>query len=408
MFRWVSVFLLLFCCSSGFAQAPTAPPAAQPPAQQAPSKQEPSKQEFDALQKQWVASIIELQKKSQEKAASGTQGHGELDHQIEELHAQVEGMVDKIVVAGLKAHAAGVTDDPSINSTLVSIAGFYVTGDPQGDGGDQYEKALPLIKSMLDAGLGETSPELYLWGGVSAFALNDFPTSKRYLDEAAKAGLLGNTPPGQGPSDPLNRVWVLAKKFMESFAATQQAWQKDQQTRAREAATDNLPRVKLHTTRGDIVIELFENEAPIAVANFITLVKKGYYDNVTFHRVLPAFMAQGGDPQGDGRGGPGYNIRDEHTQPNHRQHFRGSLSMAKTQAPNTGGSQFFLTFVPTSYLDGKHTVFGRVVEGMDAAAALKRRDPNAQPPWPAPDKIIHGHVLRDRGHEYKFEKLPEK
>ena len=292
-----------------------------------------------------------------------------------------------------------------VNSTIIAIAGFYVTGDSYGDGGDQYEKALPLIKSMLDAGLGNTSKELWLWGSVSAYNLNNFDLAKQYMGQARKVGLLGGTPPGQGSGDPLNRVWQLAKKQAEELPATRMAWQKEQQIRAREAAADNLPRVKFHTTRGDITIELFENEAPIAWEIFISLVKAGYYDGLTFHRVLPAFMAQGGCNLGTGKGGPGYTIRDEHTLPNHRKHFRGSLSMAKTPAPNTGGSQFFLTFVPTSYLDGKHTVFGRVIEGMDAAAALKRRDPDAPAPWPAPDKIVKAHVLRDRGHEYKFEKL---
>jgi cyclophilin family peptidyl-prolyl cis-trans isomerase len=117
-------------------------------------------------------------------------------------------------------------------------------------------------------------------------------------------------------------------------------------------------------------------------------------------------MAQGGDPQGTGEGGPGYSIKDEHHQSNFRHHFRGSLSMAKTQAPNSGGSQFFLTFVPTSFLDGRHTVFGRIIEGMDVAAAIKRRDPDA--PVGEPDKIVKAEVVRDRGHEYKFDKLPGK
>jgi len=193
--------------------------------------------------------------------------------------------------------------------------------------------------------------------------------------EARKAELLGNNPPGQRRDDPLNRVWGLAKKQSEALSATRLAWQREKSIRAQEAAADDLPRVNFRTTRGDITIELFENEAPIAVANFVSLVKRGYYDGLTFHRVLPAFMAQGGCNLGNGKGGPGYNIRDEHTLPKHRKHFRGLLSMAKTSAPNTGGSQFFLTFVPTSYLDGKHTVFGRVVEGMDAAASLKRRNP---------------------------------
>ena len=260
---------------------------------------------------------------------------------------------------------------------------------------------------MLDAGLGDASKELWLWGGVSAFSLNDFSLAQRYFSAAEKANLLARNPPGKGKGDPLNRVWQLGKTQSEALSSTRRAWQKEQSIRVQEAQADDLPRVKFHTTRGDITIELFENEAPIAVASFINLVKQGFYDGIVFHRVLPAFMAQGGDPTGTGSGGPGYSIRCECHGPNIRKHFRGSLSMAHA-GRDTGGSQFFLTFVPTSYLDGRHTVFGRVIEGMENASALKRRNPQAQGPKPEPDRIIKAHVLRDRGHEYPFEKLPGK
>ncbi len=399
MFRWILIFLLLVTTqvSTSSAQAPAAAKAVSPAATAA-------KQVFEQLQKQWMDLYVQLQKKTQEKG-SGKKGRGKIDYEVDELTEQIEGMVDKIVTAGLDAHRAGLDNDSGINNTLIAIAGFYVAGDAKGDGGDQYEKALPLIKSMLDAGLGNTAKELWLWGGVSAFNLNDFALAEQYFGQARNAGLLGIRPPGKGQGDPLNRVWQLAKSQSEALPATHQTWQKEHRLRAQEAAADNLPRVKFHTTRGDITLELFENEAPQAVANFVTLVKSGFYDGVIFHRVLPAFMAQGGDPQGTGSGGPGYSIRCECYEANYRKHFRGSMSMAHA-GRNTGGSQFFLTFVPTSYLDGKHTVFGRVIEGMDAASSLKRRDPNSRGPKPAPDKIIKAHVIRDRGHEYEFEKLP--
>lgn len=363
-----------------------------------------AKTRFDQLQNQWRDLYVQLAKKSREKG-SGSKGHSKLDHEIDALSEQIEGMVDKIVESGLAVHRAGITDDAMVNSTLTSIAGFYVTGDANGDGGDQYEKALPVIQQMLSAGLGEQSKELWLWGGVAAFNLNDFSLAEEYFNQAKARGLLGASPPGQGRGDPLNRVWQLARKQVQDLAATRQAWQLEQAIRAKEATADNLPRVRFHTSRGNVVIELFEDHAPQAVANFITLVKSGFYDGVVFHRVLPAFMAQGGDPTGTGSGGPGYNIRCECYGPNIRKHFRGSMSMAHA-GRNTGGSQFFLTFVPTSYLDGRHTVFGRVVEGMDAASALRRRDPSSPGPKPTPDKIIKAVVLRDRGHGYEFEKLP--
>ncbi|MDH3717322.1 MAG: peptidylprolyl isomerase [Planctomycetota bacterium] len=159
-----------------------------------------------------------------------------------------------------------------------------------------------------------------------------------------------------------------------------------------------MPRIKLTTSQGDIVIELFENEAPQTVGNFVNLVEKKYYDGLTFHRVLPSFMAQGGCPKGDGSGGPGYQIPCECYQDGHRKHFRGSLSMAHA-GRDTGGSQFFLTFAPTRHLDGKHTVFGRVIEGMDVLPKLQRRNPD-DPHAPPPDKIIEAVIVRKRDHEY--------
>ena len=128
--------------------------------------------------------------------------------------------------------------------------------------------------------------------------------------------------------------------------------------RATEENEDDLPRVKIETTKGTIVVELFENEAPNTVANFVSLVESHFYDGTPFHRVIPGFMAQGGDPTGTGTSGPGYTIACECDLPDARKHFLGSLSMAHA-GKDTGGSQFFLTFAPTEHLDGRHTVFGR-------------------------------------------------
>ena len=369
---------------------------------------ENAKVHFQQLQLRWQSLVKQLQEKHREKQASPSQGRENLDKEIKQLNQESELIVQEITEAGLEAIRGGLKDDPTINNTLMAIAGFYVTGDPNGDGGDQYERALPLIRSLLDAGLAETNPDLWLWGGVSAYTTNDYPLARKYFEKASQAGLIGSSPPSRDPGDPRARVWMLASSCVEKLNVTQGKWEQEKQIRAAEAKADDLPRVKLQTSQGDIIVELFENEAPIAAANFVALVRQGYYNGLTFHRVLPGFMAQGGCNLGDGTGGPGYKIRDEHTLPNHRKHFRGSLSMAKTAAPNTAGSQFFLTFVPTTYLDGKHTVFGRVVEGMDVAAALKRRDPNAPGPKPVPDKIIQAQVMRDRGHEYQFEKLPSR
>jgi peptidyl-prolyl cis-trans isomerase B (cyclophilin B) len=131
-------------------------------------------------------------------------------------------------------------------------------------------------------------------------------------------------------------------------------------------------RATLTTDRGDIVLDLHPQHAPQTVNNFVFLAKEGFYDGVTFHRVIADFMIQGGDPTGTGRGGPGYQFADEFAG-NPLRHGRGVISMANA-GPNTNGSQFFITHTPQPHLDNRHTVFGEVVEGMDVVDAIRQGD----------------------------------
>jgi peptidyl-prolyl cis-trans isomerase B (cyclophilin B) len=130
---------------------------------------------------------------------------------------------------------------------------------------------------------------------------------------------------------------------------------------------------RFKTERGEIVVELFADRAPLTVENFVNLARAGFYDGTTFHRVIPSFMAQGGDPTGSGRGGPGYQFRDEF-HPELRHTGAGILSMANAGA-NTNGSQFFITLAATPHLDDRHSVFGRVTAGMDVLRSIRERDP---------------------------------
>ena len=128
----------------------------------------------------------------------------------------------------------------------------------------------------------------------------------------------------------------------------------------------------IDTSRGRIVLELFAKDAPKTVNNFVFLARDKFYDGTTFHRVIPDFMVQGGDPTGTGRGGPGYRFEDE-TKNNPNRHAKGVISMANA-GPNTNGSQFFITHVETPWLDGKHTVFGRVLSGQDVVDSIQQGD----------------------------------
>lgn len=128
----------------------------------------------------------------------------------------------------------------------------------------------------------------------------------------------------------------------------------------------------IKTNKGGITIDLFANDAPKTVNNFVFLARDGFYDGVTFHRVIPGFVAQGGDPTGTGRGGPGYTFADE-VKNNPHKHVTGALSMANA-GPNTNGSQFFIVYEAQPHLNGKHTVFGQVTSGMDVARTLENGD----------------------------------
>jgi peptidyl-prolyl cis-trans isomerase B (cyclophilin B) len=126
----------------------------------------------------------------------------------------------------------------------------------------------------------------------------------------------------------------------------------------------------IETEKGNVVLELFASDVPVTVNNFVFLAGEGFYDGTTFHRVIPGFMAQGGDPIGTGTGTPGYSFADEFTE---HTHVAGALSMANS-GPNTNGCQFFITYAPQQHLDGKHSVFGQLTEGMDVLERIEQGD----------------------------------
>ncbi len=189
-------------------------------------------------------------------------------------------------------------------------------------------------------------------------------------------------------------------RLERDFAEIAELWKQEEELRSEEAAADNLPRVELVTARGRIVLELFEDSAPNTVANFISLVESGFYNETKFHAVLPESMTQGGDPYtrpgGEGlpgTGGPGYRIADEWERENARRHFAGSIAMTHS-GPDTAGSRFYIAHKPLPQFNRGYTVFGRILEGLDIVREMKQGD-----------ELITAHVLRKRDHEYEVETL---
>jgi peptidyl-prolyl cis-trans isomerase B (cyclophilin B) len=233
----------------------------------------------------------------------------------------------------------------------------------------------------------------------SALVLSECLFAEQRYEEAVSA--LKSIPQETLDAEPATKTMVDQKlPTREQYV---DFWIAEQQIRSAEAAADDLPRAEIVTARGRIVVELFENEAPNTVANFVALAEKGFYDGTKFHRVLANFMAQGGDPNSKdgselpaGAGGPGYRITDEHDRDDARKHFTGSLAMAKQSAPHTAGCQFYLTHTAPTHLNGRHTVFGRVLEGLDVVRAIEKDD-----------VIETVRILRKRDHEYVPQTLPD-
>jgi cyclophilin family peptidyl-prolyl cis-trans isomerase/Skp family chaperone for outer membrane proteins len=421
---WLVGVLSAFILFSGAALAEETPAAAAAAAAVSPEAQQ-AKAVFEAKFEEYKTAVREIEKLQAEYQTADAATRKKLSEAMTGQIAHTQSLVNAMVEAAEAAYRAAPNTDQQITNVLVSVAKHYVVGrqigagqpsqsDPSDvyypiDGGDQYERGLPIIKLLIDG--GAQNSELYVWGFLCAFMTNDFDLAEKYLAKAKESGaidavaMLASRSDQDDPHAGLSKnVERIVSSCMESLDEYRELWKKESEIRATEAKADDLPRVKLTTTKGEIVVELFENETPQAVANFLTLVKQGFYNGSPFHRVLPSFMAQSGAKTDDGAGGPGYTMRCECYKPEYRRHFRGTLSMAHA-GRDTGNSQFFLTFVPTPHLNGRHTAFGRVIEGMEVLGDLQHRSTMHEQNPPKADRIIKAEVVRDRGHEYKFEKL---
>ena len=287
---------------------------------------------------------------------SGEGNLRDLQNEYADVLEETNEVIEKLLSACLDA----VEKNPSERNNVRTAMGILLNEADQGNDG----KVLQACDRLIKAGV-----------------------HKAYFDYAAKA----------------DRISLEAREIFDEVLLRQS-----------EFKADDLPRVLLKTNKGTITVELFENEAPETVGNFISLVESEFYSNALFHRVIEGFMAQVGGPKKDNVGDddPGYTIYDECERPDTRPHFSGVLSMAKTDAPDSGSSQFFITFDRTTHLDGVHTVFGRVIDGHEIVARISRTqiEINGQS-TPVPnvsyDYIESASVIRKRDHEYRPRKVGE-
>jgi cyclophilin family peptidyl-prolyl cis-trans isomerase len=292
-----------------------------------------------------------------------------------ETVAKKETLLPQLRNAAVAAYAESPNTDRQLTRLLVELASRAILLD-------DYEVAEHISLSMLRSSAEER--KLYDIAGISSFAMHNFEDAHQYFQKAEQLGVL---------SQMGNNYFSEIKKGYIKY------WEQEQVIRAAAVKADDLPLVRLTTSAGVIELELYENEAPETVGNFINLIEQGYYDGLSFHRVLKNFMAQTGCPTGDGTGGPGYNIYCECLRKDFRRFFTGTLGMAHA-GPNTGGSQFFITFRPTGNLNAKHTVFGRVTKGLGIMRKIARVDPNNPDATLKPDTILKAEVIRKRDHDY--------
>lgn len=342
------------------------------------------RQRFNRCYTDWDSVVGELAVLDVDYQMASTRRRDTLAKRFDELVKQGTECQQDLIDAAIVAYSKSPTENGDIAAFLSGVVYLLV-------GAEEYEEALRLAQILVDRGV--SGGDLYVLAGTAAFAVGEFELAEKHLRRAQQA----------------NANLGTAARYLNEIDYYKDEWQREKKLRQAESLAGDLPRVLLKTTQGELELELFENEAPNTVANFISLVERGFYDGLSFHRVIPRAVAEAGCPNGDGTGEPGYLIRSECHGKQARKHFRGSLAMTNWVG-NTAGSQFCLTFLPAQYLDGRQTVFGRVVRGIEVLAKLQRRDPpdplyleinplqNVVPL--RADKILSAKVLRKRNHPY--------
>ena len=343
--------------------------------------------EFEQATLEWRGVVGKLMDLNVECRVANATNADERKRQYDELVTRGNELQERMISSALVAYARRPADNRDLVPLLANIASMEVARD-------QYEPGLKIMQTLIDNGV--ETPALFNATIQTAINANEFELAAELLELQKKKGLADTG----GMSDKLRRQVALYQRL----------WSPEKNFREAEQAADDLPRVKLRTNKGEIELELFENEAPNTVANFISLVEKGFYNGLDFYRVEARKYACVGCPNGDGTGGPGYRIKNELLGQERRAHFRGSVSLNNTGAA-PGGSQLTFCLAPQAALNGRHTVFGRVVRGLDVLSNLQRRvprdkvsksiNPHSNVVIPPADRIISTTVVRKRQHPYQ-------
>jgi cyclophilin family peptidyl-prolyl cis-trans isomerase len=337
--------------------------------------------EFNETFDRWKNLLGQLRDLELAFHTSGRDQRQQLAAEYNDKLANGFAMEEELLTSAARSFAAEPEENGDLREFLIRVSTLLV-------GAECYEDGLRVSQLLLDNQV--ETPVVYANAARAAFACSEFQLADKYLRiVVTEQGDLSQA------ADRLRLIEFYRKQ-----------WKREQELRQAEQLAADLPRVILRTERGEIELELFENEAPNTVANFIRLVEQGFYDDLPFYKVIPEFAALSGCPNGDGSGSPGYFLPHEFKRDDRRVHFRGSLSTV-SQGAYANGSQFQLTFLPTPQLEGESTVFGRVVRGIEVLAQLQRLDDNPLSVKIRPDRILTARVLRKRNHPYKPKTIPD-
>ncbi len=305
----------------------------------------------------------------------------EYRQKIDQLKARQLVLASQMSGAAIEAYEESPQADVDLVKYVYNT--MFTSINPRSET-QKFDPGLSLRLAEMLTKNGIESRDIYFQAFRAAFAMQDFDKAELMLQKVEETSKT-----------------ELPSSVRERLEETRRNWDQELEFRQMEAAADDLPRVKFETSAGDFVVELFENQAPQTVGNFISLVEQGFYDGLTFHLVKPGILIQGGCPVGNGTGDPGYRIPCESYRDDFRHHFQGTISMSN-KGRDTGGCQFFISHQPNPNLDGKYTVFGRVIENMGVIFNVNTVDktkPNSG--TLAPTVIKNVTVLRKRDHVYE-------